>query len=69
MSDARQVPVVDREECMAFGYCVEALPEVFRIDDEGKAVVLPGAAGSEELEAVVDDCPRGAISLEAAPQR
>jgi ferredoxin len=53
---------------MAFGYCVDALPEVFRIDDEGKAVVLSGAAGVAELEAVVEDCPRGAISLKVPPK-
>jgi ferredoxin len=60
----QQHPRVDREECMGFGYCVEALPDVFRIDDEGKSVVLEGVASGDELESVVDDCPRGAISLE-----
>jgi len=64
MSDQR--PVIDREECMGFGYCADALPAVFRVDDEGKAVVLAVAAADDELEAVVDDCPRGAISLQAA---
>jgi ferredoxin len=60
-------PVIDREECMGFGYCADALPGVFRVDDEGKAVVLDGGAAADELDAVVDDCPRGAISLVARP--
>ena len=62
-----QRPAIDREECMGFGFCVEAMPDVFRIDDEGKSVVLDGDASADDLEAVADDCPRGAISLEPRP--
>jgi ferredoxin len=52
----------------SIGCCVEALPEVFRIDEEGKSVVLEGVASADEPESVVDDCPNGAINLEARPQ-
>ena len=62
-----QRPVIDREECMGFGYCADALPDVFRIDVDGKAEVLDAPATGDELETVVDDCPRGAISLEPRP--
>ena len=57
-------PVVDREECMGFGYCEETLPEVFKVDDEGRSVVTDVAADPTLLEEAVDGCPRGAISLE-----
>ena len=61
------VPVVDRDECMGFGYCAETLPAVFSLDDEGKsvvaAVVAAVVADREALDEAVDGCPRGAISL------
>jgi ferredoxin len=57
------VPVVDRDECMGFGYCAETLPAVFRLDAEGKSVVAAVLADREALEKAVDGCPRGAISL------
>jgi ferredoxin len=59
----QQRPVVDREECMGFGYCEEALPAVFHVDEEGLAVVSDVPADQTLLEDAVDGCPRGAISL------
>jgi ferredoxin len=58
------VPVVDREECMGFGYCAEMLPTVFSLDEEGKSVVATAIADPEALDEAVDGCPRGAISLQ-----
>ena len=60
------VPVVDRDECMGFGYCTETLPAVFSLDDEGKSVVAAVLADREALDEAVDGCPRGAISLREA---
>jgi ferredoxin len=56
-------PVVDRDECMGFGYCEETLPAVFHVDEEGLSVVTDVPADQALLDDAVDGCPRGAISL------
>jgi ferredoxin len=54
--------IVDRDACIGFGLCVETAPGIFRLDDEGKSVPIPGVAdGDLVLEAIVN-CPRDAIS-------
>ncbi|MBS1886413.1 MAG: ferredoxin [Actinobacteria bacterium] len=54
------VPVVDPDECMAHGDCVEVAPEVFRLDD---VAVVIGAAPLELLLAAAEACPAAAISI------
>jgi ferredoxin len=53
---------VDRDLCIGSGDCVEAAPEVFALDDEGKAIVLDadGAPADEVVEAA-RNCPVTAI--------
>jgi ferredoxin len=56
---------VNRELCIGCGLCEESCPEVFALDDEGKAYVLPDADFSNcDLEDVANSCPAEAISLE-----
>jgi len=56
---------VDREACIGCGLCEESCPEVFALDDEGKAYVLPDADFSAcDLEEVANSCPAEAITVE-----
>jgi ferredoxin len=55
---------VDREECIGAQSCVRWAPEVFQIDDEGLAVVLPDGVASSPLEDILKaaaDCPTNAV--------
>ena len=56
---------IRRGRCCGSAQCLEALPEVFALDDSGKAVVLdPDAASFELLLQTAADCPCEAIELE-----
>lgn len=57
--------VVDRDECFGFGFCVETLPAVFSLDEEGKSVALDVDADQGLLAQAADACPRAAITLVA----
>jgi len=56
-------PIVDKEACIGAASCEAVCPEVFRVNDEGKAEVL--AADYEALKDKIDDaiaaCPVDAI--------
>jgi ferredoxin len=53
---------VDRDLCIGSGDCVSTQPDVFQLDDEGKAVVLdPDAAGADEILEAAQNCPVTAI--------
>lgn len=53
---------VDRDLCIGSGDCVATAPEVFELDEEGKAVVIdPDAAPVEDVEEAARNCPVGAI--------
>jgi len=53
---------VDRDLCIGSGDCVDAAPEVFALDDEGKAVVLdPDGATPDEVVDGARNCPVTAI--------
>jgi len=55
---------VDREKCFSYGVCVEMMPEVFHLDDEGKSVAGVSAVGPlPTLIEVAEDCPMQAISV------
>ena len=58
--------VVDYDLCEANALCMEAAPEVFRVEEDDTLTVLIEAPG-EELRAKVEEaarlCPRQAISL------
>jgi ferredoxin len=53
---------VDRGLCIGSGDCVDVLPEVFRLDEEDKAVVIdPDAASVDEVIGAAGSCPVSAI--------
>jgi ferredoxin len=57
---------VDNQVCAGFGFCMGLCPEVFKLHDDGYAIVLVGEVPPELEEAVrqaVNQCPTGAISL------
>jgi ferredoxin len=56
---------IDRERCLGSQNCVRDLPSVFRIDDEGLAVVNEGArAPVDVLITVAGACPSEAIRVD-----
>ncbi|MRR11016.1 ferredoxin [bacterium] len=59
--------VVDRDLCIGCGLCEDTCPEVFRLEDDGIAVVINEDPGPELYGAVRDSadlCPVEAISIE-----
>ena len=57
--------VLDVDECVACGTCVEICPEVFKMDDDNDTVqVILETGGPEDLiEEAIDSCPVQCISL------
>jgi ferredoxin len=59
--------VVDYDLCEANALCMEAAPEVFRVEEDDTLTVLIDAPG-EELRKKVEEaarlCPRQAITIE-----
>jgi ferredoxin len=54
------VPVIDPEECLAHGDCVEVAPNVFRLDD---VAVVIGTGPLELLVEAAESCPAQAITV------
>ncbi len=53
---------VDRDLCIGSGDCVDSAPDVFALDDEGKAVVLDtDAAMVDDVVEAARNCPVTAI--------
>ncbi len=53
---------VDRDLCIGSGDCVDSTPDVFALDDEGKAVVLDqDAAEVDDIVEAARNCPVTAI--------
>jgi ferredoxin len=55
--------IVDHDECFGFAFCVEILPSVFSLDEEGRSVARDVDADPALLAAAADTCPRSAITL------
>jgi ferredoxin len=56
---------IRRVRCCGSGQCAEAAPEVFAVDDAGKAVVVdPEALSLDVLQDVAAACPCQAIEVE-----
>ena len=58
--------VVDRDLCDANGVCVMKAPAVFTIDDDDSMRLLleyPPPEQIEHVQAAVQYCPKGALSL------
>lgn len=60
--------VIDTEECVACGTCVEIAPEVFKLEEGADhAEVIKDSVGSSEEDAVqeaIDSCPTQCIHWE-----
>ena len=58
--------VINKDDCFGCGACTATCPEVFKMEDDGKAGVV--AQPSDELDAAVEDavngCPVAAIKAE-----
>jgi ferredoxin len=56
---------VDKDLCTGMAFCIGVAPTVFKLDEEGKAVVLDASSVDDEtlLEAA-RSCPMDAIILE-----
>lgn len=57
---------VDKETCIGCGLCNDIYPEVFEIDDDGKAVALEDQSEADEdaLVEALESCPVEAIREE-----
>jgi ferredoxin len=56
---------IDQDECISCGACVDACPDVFRMNDDNLAEVYnAGGASEEEIEDAIDSCPVTCISWE-----
>jgi ferredoxin len=59
-------PLVDRDQCIGCGLCSDTCPEVFRLDDDGLALVATDEPGHEQYDCIreaEDICPVTAISI------
>ncbi len=60
-----KIPVVDPDECISCGLCVETCPEVFRLNDKDLSEVYnPTGASEEKIQEAIDSCPVQCIHWE-----
>jgi ferredoxin len=58
--------VIDADECVACGTCVEICPEVFKMEegDEAAKVIKPTGGPEDKIQEAIDSCPVQCISWE-----
>ena len=59
-------PRIERERCQGHGICVAVAPNIFDLDDDGKAITLVNCVEADEradLDEAVEMCPEKAISV------
>jgi|UniRef100_A0A7V3RFK7 ferredoxin len=54
---------VDEDTCIGCGVCESLCPDVFKLQDDGKAHVIANDCSSGCCEDAKDSCPTGAISV------
>lgn len=59
------VPMIDKEKCIGCGSCTAICPDVFEMNNEGKAIVkkVDFNKYDECIEDAKNSCPTEAISL------
>jgi ferredoxin len=57
-------PVVELEDCIACGTCVEYSPGAFELGGDGRAIVRSQGAPEEEVQEAMDACPTQCIRWE-----
>ena len=58
---------VDKDLCIGCALCTSICPEVFSMEDDGKAVAITGDIPAEEKDNATearDSCPASAIDIE-----
>ncbi len=54
--------VIDRKKCVGCGLCATIAPKTFKLDKDGKSVVINQEASSEgEIKRALESCPVKAI--------
>lgn len=62
--EAQMKIVVEREECIGCGNCVDIAPDVFELDEEGLSkVVNPAGADDDTIREAAESCPVDCIIL------
>lgn len=58
--------VIDADECVACGTCVEICPDVFKMDDGDDAaeVIMETGGPEEQIQEAIDSCPVQCIQWE-----
>lgn len=55
---------VHRDRCIGSGTCAFAVPDVFDVDDSGRAVVVGSVVnGDQRVRSAVENCPTDALGL------
>ncbi len=58
-------PYVDQEACISCNLCIDLVPEVFRMNEDGVAeVYAPAGAPEEKIQDAIDNCPVTCIGWE-----
>lgn len=58
-------PYVDQDVCISCNLCVDTVPEVFRMNEDGLAEVYdPSGAAEEKIQEAIDACPVACIHWE-----
>ncbi len=55
---------VDQDSCIGCEACVDALPDVFEMEDGKAKVTNPEGASLEEIKEVAEACPTESIKIE-----
>ncbi len=56
-------PVVDQDLCIGCGLCANIAPDIFEMQDDGKAVAIVEETQDDAAQEAADSCPTAAISL------